>query len=1619
MKEYNRLMKNRLSLKKYWISLFALCLILPLLFSSCNFDSDGGSKDNASYGYVTFSFVTLPGNFDHVVQREASRDIVPSMDTAVLSDLKLTGKAKNADGSYPSGAATTIRTAQTLSALNEDASAHKIKLRTGTWSLTLSASYEGITYSGTVETVIQEDENNSLSFALTPVLEDGKTYYGGVDLTVKYKGEATKAVLTLKSEDEATTYLTQELEIQSLSADPEDYDGKVEVIRSLSDAAERLVTGTYSLSIDFYGNETRDLYLNTYKENLVISPSLTSTETRKIYLNEIYSITYYVGALKVSQISDISFASSAPAVYSIRSEITLPSLVRSGFTFMEWRAGSETGPVIENIDTSTIRSNSYFNGRAKDVELYAKWDEEPFARVNETFCSTKDEVISLLENAGAGDELEIYFYGGAALTDIGKSSSSGTISYAIKNTNAAAVSVDLTEIKKSTSYNDTTFDFKECTKLKNFVNSAFSTYSIMSNMCEGCTALETVKIYPANTKIYPHAFDGCKNLREVIFIDRENSSCTSISYDAFFNCTSLENFEFPPKVSSVGNYAFYGCSSLESVTFSSTAEAASFSIGDYGFQNCTSLKSVILPENIVKIGQDCFRNCPVLEEITFKDTEYLWDFNAQSYVGGGVYEDVHLGYLRVNNPAKNAKYFSEIFTYDHSYSFQSTATKTDKTEIETTLKTGLFLNYLIKEICAGKSIKSFEPSSSFPEAGGTMPDEEDIYFLDDADDGDIKAWVSGDKLYYYSAENSLNGAKIKANFRSNKIFWECSWFEKIDLSPVDFSEVTTFENTFSGCTVLNNLILPDSMKTSNLVSMYGMFQNCKAIQNVSFPPDYDFSKVENLGYLFSNAIALRSVSFPSGITTENLTNMGNMFRTCSSLENIDLSDFDTSKVTDMGYTFSECTSLETIILSDKFTAVSLKYAGKMFANCSSLESLDLTHFTNAPDSEKLTQAGHMFDGCSNLKTLTLPSHLRIKGNVYDSNYNSGINYLFNDCKELTTINNLDKLDVEGTIYLSDVFSNCKKLTSIDISTFKIGGSGIENVYITGMFYGCSSLTSITLPSTIGAPDAPVGLNSLFSDCISLTDLSFLADSEIYSKKSLSSLFRNCTGLTSIVIPKSFHMVKTGSDSYVTWHMFNGCTNLKYIDISVLGMDDSLGSSYENYGLCLNCNSLETIVVGPDTKLLFKMYAPYNSSSSANPITGQVGTKNTSDDTSLYKTDSADSPGYFTSVYSVFVSGSDAAPAGSDTDGDGTKLKPFASITKAVEKINERITAGEDASGGEDTATTESRAYFTPGWSIIVKGNVPTNIELGEVKATSLLIQGTAYGATSSDPHGAENCILSGNNNGRIITVNEYAQATVKSPLTFKNIKITQGRIADSKGGALYINHPDCEVNFATGTQVTDNFAQAGGAIFSKSDVNVYANTLFSGNSTDTASTSCGGVFYITDSAKLIINGGIFNNNSSPRGGVLINNTNTEAEIKGGDFTGNHADTVDGQTSSGVGGIAYVIGTLTVSGGNLGPLSSGTANSAKDGGAICGGGSSSINISGGNICGNTAVNGGAVSSSSTVKMTGGSIFNNTATNSGGGLTVGGNEGKSFSFGGGSIYSNKSNGMGGGIYATGPV
>lgn len=162
--------------------------------------------------------------------------------------------------------------------------------------------------------------------------------------------------------------------------------------------------------------------------------------------------------------------------------------------------------------------------------------------------------------------------------------------------------------------------------------------SIGKHAFEGCRNLTDVVISSGVTSIGEDAFEFCEKLTNTS-ISSILKEATSIGDHAFYGCTSLTSVEIPKSVISIDVAAFGGCSNLTSVkilgtitsiaksTFVSCGKLSDFaipvsvtSIGDWAFQGCSELADIKIPEKVTSIGNHAFENCTSLTTIKIPDS---------------------------------------------------------------------------------------------------------------------------------------------------------------------------------------------------------------------------------------------------------------------------------------------------------------------------------------------------------------------------------------------------------------------------------------------------------------------------------------------------------------------------------------------------------------------------------------------------------------------------------------------------------------------------------------------------------------------------------------------------------------------------------------------------------------------------------------------------------------------------------------------------------------------------------------------------------------------------------------------------------------------------------------
>ena len=419
----------------------------------------------------------------------------------------------------------------------------------------------------------------------------------------------------------------------------------------------------------------------------------------------------------------------------------------------------------------------------------------------------------------------------------------------------------------------------------------------------------------------------------------------------------------------------------------------------------------------------------------------------------------------------------------------------------------------IKHIVINESFKTFTPTtlSCFFAALSELETITGLEYLNTANVTDMSSLFDHCQKLTSLDVTHFNTAKVTNMY---KMFRSCG-LTSLDLSNFNTAKVTNMELMFSGCSNLKTIYASDKFITAAVTESENMFSYCgslsgdidwsdkavdktyakidggyfrdKAYANRPWVKYADGTLTFRCGYKkilgeneyelnsgeekpkwythnskiskvvfeasFANArptscyawfqdfIKLKQIEGIENLNTENVTDMSDMFRFCSSLTSLDVTHFNTGNVTSMADMFSSCPRLAELDVTH-FNTANVKDMSDMFASCSGLISLDVTHFNTA----NVKDMSNMFYGCSGLISLDVT-------NFNTANVTSMRN-MFASCSGLISLDvtNFNTANVTNMRYM---FKGCFKLKEIYVSDKFVTDDVIDSK---DMFLGCHSLS---------------------------------------------------------------------------------------------------------------------------------------------------------------------------------------------------------------------------------------------------------------------------------------------------------------------------------------------------------------------------------------------------------------------------------------------------------------------------------------------------------------------------------------------------------------------------------
>ena len=199
-----------------------------------------------------------------------------------------------------------------------------------------------------------------------------------------------------------------------------------------------------------------------------------------------------------------------------------------------------------------------------------------------------------------------------------------------------------------------------------------------------------------------------------------------------------------------------------------------------------------------------------------------------------------------------------------------------------------------------------------------------------------------------------------------------------------------------------------------------------------------------------------------------------------------------------------------------------------------LESIDLSRLVIVNDKPRV----------KNICNLLCKGTTNIKNIIFDKSFKTyaptSLEQFFSGSSTLETISGLEYLNTANVMDMSDMFADCQKLSSLDLSKFNT-----EKVESMGnMFEGCSALTSLDL-SNFNTKKVRY-MNSMFQACSALTTI-YVSDEFVTTKVRIGSdMFSGCTNLKGYDSSKTDHtFANCGTDGYFT----PGCAYAEFDNVT--------------------------------------------------------------------------------------------------------------------------------------------------------------------------------------------------------------------------------------------------------------------------------------------------------------------------------------------------------------------------------------------------------------------------------------------------------------------------------------
>ena len=439
-----------------------------------------------------------------------------------------------------------------------------------------------------------------------------------------------------------------------------------------------------------------------------------------------------------------------------------------------------------------------------------------------------------------------------------------------------------------------------------------------------------------------YAFRNCDDLENVVL--ETGSRVATLGEGAFMACTSLEEFTVPATMTKVGASVFADCTSLETISFAEDGKELEF--GANAFQNCISLTVVNLPANVSKIP-GVFAGCTSLTEVNIDPASTFF-----TSVEGVVY-DINKTEIIFFPTGKTGEYTTpDTLTTINNGVFQN-VTKLDKMTISNTVTyigenafNGVdipvveFVGEATGSLVIGDSAFSGATLGDITLPAHTVSIGNNAFYEATLGTFSINEGVGSIGDYaFYGASATLT---VPASVKTIGVYSFSSSYVTVTLTVENSQLETIGDSAFRSNKKLTSLTIPASVKSIGNYAFYSAYN----ISSVTFDGT---SQLETIG-----AYAFAQTEFSSITIPASVKSIGAYAFYYSELSSVVFEDGENDLV--LGHTYVDVHYNEAM-----GTTYYDVYRGYVFADCYSLESVELPYRLTTLEQSTFEFAGYYAD----------------------------------------------------------------------------------------------------------------------------------------------------------------------------------------------------------------------------------------------------------------------------------------------------------------------------------------------------------------------------------------------------------------------------------------------------------------------------------------------------------------------------------------------------------------------------------------------------------------------------------------------------------------------------------